>query len=107
MKRMAHSIEDTMKATRVVLIALCFALAGSAVAATDALPIRFDRLSVEEGLSQATVLALHQDSRGFLWAATEDGLNRYDGTGFEVFRMLSATTARTRGGLARSGSCAS
>jgi diguanylate cyclase (GGDEF)-like protein len=49
-------------------------------------PIRFDRLSLEEGLSQATVMDVMQDRRGYMWLATEDGLNRYDGTSFKVYR---------------------
>jgi hypothetical protein len=48
--------------------------------------VRFERISVEQGLSQNTVSSILQDSRGFLWIGTSDGLNRYDGTGFKVYR---------------------
>ena len=48
-------------------------------------PIRFDRVTLEDGLSQSTVLDVLQDSRGLLWIATENGLNRYDGYEFETF----------------------
>lgn len=47
---------------------------------------RFERLSVADGLSQNSALALLYDRQGFLWMGTYDGLNRYDGTGFRVFR---------------------
>ena len=47
---------------------------------------RFERLSIEDGLSQASVLSILQDSKGFLWFATQDGLNRYDGYEFKVYR---------------------
>ncbi|MCL2650232.1 MAG: response regulator [Candidatus Azobacteroides sp.] len=46
----------------------------------------FSNLSLEDGLSQITVLCSFQDSQGFLWFGTRNGLNRYDGYGFEVFR---------------------
>lgn len=45
----------------------------------------FNRLNVENGLSQSTVLDIAQDSCGFIWMATRDGLNRYDGIGFKTF----------------------
>jgi len=48
--------------------------------------IRFDRLSVRDGLSQNAVLAIAQDSRGFMWFATEDGLNKYDGYDFTIHK---------------------
>lgn len=49
-------------------------------------PIKFGHLSVEDGLSQSSVLTIFQDSKGFMWFGTEDGLNRYDGYGFKIFR---------------------
>lgn len=47
---------------------------------------RFERLTVTDGLSQNSALALLHDRTGFLWMGTYDGLNRYDGTGFRIFR---------------------
>ena len=49
-------------------------------------PIRFTRLSLEQGLSQSTVLCMFQDSRGYIWLGTEDGLNRFDGIKFTVYK---------------------
>ena len=46
---------------------------------------KFRRLSVAEGLSQEQVNAIKQDSRGFIWFGTKDGLNRFDGYSFKVF----------------------
>jgi GAF domain-containing protein/ligand-binding sensor domain-containing protein/two-component sensor histidine kinase len=48
--------------------------------------IKFDRISLEQGLSQSVVLSILQDSRGFMWFGTQDGLNRYDGYGFVVYK---------------------
>src|SRR3972149_10465816 len=48
--------------------------------------IRFDHISIEQGLSQSTVFSIVQDSTGFMWFATQDGLNRYDGYNCTVYR---------------------
>lgn len=48
--------------------------------------VRFDRLTIEEGLSQSTVSTILEDRQGFLWFGTADGLNRFDGYQFKVFR---------------------
>ena len=47
--------------------------------------IRFDHISIEQGLSQSSVFSITQDQIGFMWFATEDGLNRYDGYTFTVY----------------------
>lgn len=48
--------------------------------------VRFKHLGKEDGLSQSRVNAILQDKDGFLWFATDDGLNRYDGKSFTVFK---------------------
>jgi PAS domain S-box-containing protein len=45
----------------------------------------FDRLSSQQGLSQAVVISIVQDEEGFIWLGTQEGLNRYDGYEFETF----------------------
>ena len=47
---------------------------------------KFNRLDVEHGLSQSTVYAVLQDRFGFMWFGTQDGLNKYDGYSFTVFK---------------------
>ncbi|MDD7887835.1 two-component regulator propeller domain-containing protein [Flavivirga sp. 57AJ16] len=49
--------------------------------------LKFKNLSVKEGLSQSSVLSIIQDKKGFLWFGTRDGLNKYDGNEFKVFRQ--------------------
>ena len=48
--------------------------------------LRFTHLTTRDGLSQGYVTAVVQDRRGFMWLATRDGLNRYDGNSFVVFK---------------------
>ncbi|MDY0989427.1 two-component regulator propeller domain-containing protein [Flavobacterium sp. CFBP9031] len=48
----------------------------------------FRNISVDKGLSQSSVFAIQQDSLGFIWIGTQDGLNRYDSKGFKVYRPL-------------------
>jgi diguanylate cyclase (GGDEF)-like protein len=50
------------------------------------LSMRFERILVEDGLPNATVLSVLQDEDGFMWFGTADGLARYDGANFSVFR---------------------
>lgn len=69
-----------------VCLALAALLVPALVEAAPARPIRFDRLSLEQGLSQSTVVDIFQDRTGYVWLATEDGLNRFDGVSFKVYR---------------------
>ena len=48
--------------------------------------ITFRRLSVQEGISNSSVIAVTQDNDHFLWFGTRDGLNRFDGYNIQIFR---------------------
>ncbi len=48
--------------------------------------VKFNHLNIEDGLSQSIIMDILQDSKGFIWIATQDGLNRYDGYEFKVFK---------------------
>ena len=47
---------------------------------------RLNNLSTVDGLSQSSVIAIHQDAIGQMWFGTRDGLNKYDGNKFSIFR---------------------
>lgn len=48
--------------------------------------IRFDNYTIEEGLSQSSVNCLLQDKQGFIWMGTQEGLNKFDGYSFKVYK---------------------
>ncbi|UCH97999.1 MAG: hypothetical protein JSV88_14410 [Candidatus Aminicenantes bacterium] len=48
--------------------------------------IKFEHISQEHGLSQLSINHIIRDKKGFMWFATQDGLNKYDGYGFTVYR---------------------
>lgn len=48
--------------------------------------ISFKHLTVENGLSQSSVLSVAQDSMGFMWFGTKDGLNKYNTRNFEIYK---------------------
>lgn len=48
--------------------------------------LRFEAISLEQGLSQSTVFSMLQDSQGFMWFGTESGLNKYDGYTMTVYK---------------------
>ncbi|MCB9223676.1 MAG: adenylate/guanylate cyclase domain-containing protein [Crocinitomicaceae bacterium] len=48
--------------------------------------IKFDSYTIEDGLSQSQVTGITQDNSGYIWIATQDGLNRFDGFNFKVLK---------------------
>ncbi len=68
-----------------ICAAACSALTAGASAIQDK-DISFTHISINDGLSQSTVRSACQDCRGQMWFATHDGLNRFDGYDFTVYR---------------------
>lgn len=62
----------------------------TALAFSQRQSLKFEHLSVEEGLSQSHVTSILQDSKGFMWFGTQSGLNKYDGYNFKVYSNLSS-----------------
>ena len=54
----------------------------------------FTHYNSNNGLSQNTVRSIFQDNRGFMWFGTKDGLNRFDGTSFKVFKFSPESDLR-------------
>jgi ligand-binding sensor domain-containing protein len=67
-----------------VLLLIC-----SAAQSAPASNVRFRLVGVSQGLSQVSAATILQDRHGFLWVGTQDGLNRYDGYEFQVYRHRS------------------
>ncbi|MDN4059894.1 two-component regulator propeller domain-containing protein [Massilia sp. YIM B02769] len=66
-----------------LLLALTFTDAAHATAPRN---LRFERLSIEHGLTQESVLTILQDRQGYMWFGTQAGLNRYDGYRITTYR---------------------
>src|SRR5262245_62012675 len=49
-------------------------------------PIKFSHLSTDQGLSHNDVKTILQDSKGFMWFGTANGLNKFDGYTFTVYK---------------------
>ncbi|MBN1274421.1 MAG: PAS domain S-box protein [Candidatus Aminicenantes bacterium] len=69
----------------IFLFAASFSFVLQAQNENPEITLSFSHLSLESGLSQASVFVIIQDRYGFIWAATEDGLNRYNGYEFDTF----------------------
>ena len=66
--------------------------------------ISFRNININEGLSQSSVVDIAVDNKGFLWFATQDGLNRFDGKEFVIFKKtfddITTASGSTTGKLA-------
>lgn len=70
-----------------LLIILFFS---SAMLSAENLNYHFKKIQVDGGLSENTIYCILQDSKGFMWFGTKDGLNRYDGSNFRIFRHAAS-----------------
>ncbi|MEL7532754.1 MAG: two-component regulator propeller domain-containing protein, partial [Bacteroidota bacterium] len=73
-----------MNLSRICFLILCLAPLSSISA--QSLDLFFEHFTTEDGLSQNDVNCIIQDSLGFMWFGTNDGLNRYDGYNVTEFK---------------------
>lgn len=77
-----------------VLLLLCLP---ALVQAQNKKPLKFSRITVEDGLSQSWVRCILQDRYGFMWIGTDDGLNRYDGYEIKIYKNSPRDKKSIRG----------
>lgn len=69
------------------LLFVAIACLGAAAAASPSQrSLRFERLSMEEGMLQFSIMSILQDRQGFMWFGSQSGLQRYDGYRLTMFR---------------------
>jgi len=82
--------KSSIRRTHFIIILLYMAAFFQSAAATVPNPknpgISFESISLEQGLSQVSIITITQDKKGFMWFGTQDGLNKYDGYDFNIYR---------------------
>lgn len=71
--------------TRILCVLLLFSFSREIQAQKETL--RFEHIGIKEGLLNENITAILQDSKGFLWFGTFDGLYKYDGYSFTKYQL--------------------
>ncbi len=69
-----------------------FLIVGSMQTQAQKNEIKFENISIRNGLSQSFVTCIIQDRQGFMWIGTQDGLNKFDGYTFTVYKSVAGDT---------------
>jgi len=71
--------------SRLFLFSICLLVVFSSPVLSQEGQIKFEHIGSRDGLSQASIHCISQDSKGFIWIGTESGVNRYDGYKFTIY----------------------
>src|SRR5664279_4167265 len=71
---------------RLQIVILFFMQAFSILCYPQTANLKFSHLTTSDGLSQSSVFAILKDYKGFMWFGTDEGLNKYDGYKFTVYK---------------------
>ena len=74
-----------------IRLTICFWITATAILAQD---VVFNKLSINNGLSNNSIFSIAQDHNGFMWFGTREGLNRYDGSTILTFYADPRDTAK-------------
>lgn len=77
--KIRHSITLVVIAA-LLIVAACFSISVSAESR------QFSNLNLGAGLSQMSIMKIYQDSKGYIWFGTRNGLNKYDGVTMKVYK---------------------
>lgn len=68
-----------------ICLPISFPCSGNAQISVNEKPFSFNTININDGLSQNSAISIAQDSIGYLWIATQDGLNKYNGRSFKYY----------------------
>lgn len=95
---MLHFNKHTRIFVPLILLYLIILLP-TVVSFSDDLYVHFDHITVEDGLSDNVVHSIHQDRDGYMWFGTNQGLNKYDGHRFEIYKSDSNNARSLSGNI--------
>ena len=61
--------------------------------------LSFNNMNIEQGISQATIETMFQDSKGYIWLGTNDGLNRYNGYEYKIYNYEEDQNSISHNGI--------
>lgn len=82
-----------MRVWLLLLVILCFSAPRLGLSQKIQKKLKFKRVEANVRLSNSNITAIFQDSRGFIWVGTDDGLNRFDGYDFKIYRNVDNDSA--------------
>lgn len=85
-----------MPATKVLTICVIAFFLSMAFCADAQLKCKIEHYSTEDGLSHNRIMCMLKDREGFMWFGTWDGLNRFDGHNFVVYKSKPGDTSSLR-----------
>ena len=81
---MQQTLDSLAKSIRLLVFFVCAMITQSGFAIND--NIRFENLNLDDKVAQQSIISIFQDSKGYMWFGTQDGLNRYDGIYFKAYQ---------------------
>jgi len=98
---MVHPVGFNTYFTRSILLIVVFFFQHHNCHSQKKLDINFDKIAVDDGLSSSIVRDVNQDHQGFIWVATYNGLDRYDGNNVVHYLASPDDTTALRSGLVK------
>jgi ligand-binding sensor domain-containing protein/signal transduction histidine kinase len=96
---LSHSMNGTLKLlSAIAFLILCFFIPSTSIA-QGVQDLKFKHYSIEQGLSQVGANDIIQDQEGYIWVATQEGLNRFDGYSFKIFKNNPADSGTISNGF--------
>ena len=86
-KNMGDKMKRNIKKV-IIFLFMLLCIFYNTVYASDSYNINFKSITIDDGLSQSLAEYIYQDSLGYIWIGTNDGLNRYNGNEFKVYKNI-------------------